>query len=437
MVNRKSPEGVVVRGEKIRIHFMYEGKRYFKSIPNIVKVNKQSLMYASNKRTVILLEIKEGTFRWANHFPDSEEAKLETGLRPDNPTISELVSDWLDVNSMRLADSTISNYRKHSRRIVSYFGEMKAKDLRKSDVLKFQSHIVGEKNFDDDNPLPVDKQKLGLSVKTCNETFIVLRGAITDAYFDDLLPQNVFERVRNLEHDSDSEPDPLLESELTVIEELMGKYHRPQDILMILANCWMGLSVSELCALAWEDIDFLNRKVVIRRALVDGKFKVPKEVSREREFYLLDPAVRYLKMMKQYSMLQEPIMLTVKKRDNVKSRTDSVRLVFKNITAQNDQGRWDLTTLQRQFNHIFDKAGVRRRGSNQTRHTFASRMITKLVPLEMVAQLMGHTSIAMLRKHYGKIIKSEQPNTARIISQIIGIEYTEDQNNQNKERKDV
>lgn len=433
MGDQKLPAGVRIIGDQLQINFRLDGVRYFKAVPGVTKVNKNSITYADNKRRVIKIEIKEKRFSWLNHFPDSPEAALEAGLQTETPTVTTVVNDWLDVNELRLAKSTITNYRKHALRITRFFEGMLAKDVRKSDVLKFQSHIVSEKNFTNEKPLPIKKQRLGLSIKTCNETFIVLRGAMTDAYFDELVPYNVFERVENLKHVPDNEPDPFLEQEVAAIEALLDKHHRPQDIILILANCWMGLSISELMALAWEDVDFLNRKVIVRRSCVDGHFKVPKEKSREREFNLLDPAMSYLMMMKSHTFLQQPVKIKVTNRDNIKSKTVEIRLVFKNITAQNEHGRWDITTIARQMNHVLDKAGVRRRGINQTRHTFASRMLTQLVPEELIAQIMGHTSTAMLKKHYGKIIRSEQPNSARIISHILGIEYTEPKSNEEKQ----
>lgn len=40
-----------------------------------------------------------------------------------------------------------------------------------------------------------------------------------------------------------------------------------------------------------------------------------------------------------------------------------------------------------------------------------------------IAEILGHTSEAMVRKHYGKIIPEDRPNRAKLISGIIGIDY--------------
>jgi integrase len=57
------------------------------------------------------------------------------------------------------------------------------------------------------------------------------------------------------------------------------------------------------------------------------------------------------------------------------------------------------------------EAGLRYRGVNQCRHTFASRLLTTgKYPEKWIADYLGHTSTAMLHKHYGKMIKQDRPD---------------------------
>src|SRR5262249_50868947 len=47
------------------------------------------------------------------------------------------------------------------------------------------------------------------------------------------------------------------------------------------------------------------------------------------------------------------------------------------------------------------------------RHSYASALVKAGVPLAYVAQSLGHTSIAMVEKHYGHIAKSHLAETIR------------------------
>ncbi len=72
--------------------------------------------------------------------------------------------------------------------------------------------------------------------------------------------------------------DPFSREEI----ERIGKADltRLPDARMIMFNCWAGLSLSEVIALAVEDVDLEAGTVHVRRASVVGEFKVPKERSK-------------------------------------------------------------------------------------------------------------------------------------------------------------
>lgn len=55
------------------------------------------------------------------------------------------------------------------------------------------------------------------------------------------------------------------------------------------------------------------------------------------------------------------------------------------------------------------KAGVRYRRPYQTRHTYASMMLTAGEPLGWVANQLGHRDLSMLARVYGRWIKSATP----------------------------
>lgn len=52
-----------------------------------------------------------------------------------------------------------------------------------------------------------------------------------------------------------------------------------------------------------------------------------------------------------------------------------------------------------------ERAEVRYRYPYQTRHTFASHLLMSGEPELVVARLLGHTTVEMVRRSYGKFIK--------------------------------
>ena len=61
-------------------------------------------------------------------------------------------------------------------------------------------------------------------------------------------------------------------------------------------------------------------------------------------------------------------------------------------------------------------SGVSYRGIGQARHTYGSQLVTANVNLNWIAKQMGHSTIKMLEKHYGRWMESEVPDMAAQVS---------------------
>ena len=70
-------------------------------ISGIIKINQNALNYASNKRAVVINEIKSGTFDYLHHFPNSEKALKFSGSASSDRarTVSQGVDIWLEIKS--------------------------------------------------------------------------------------------------------------------------------------------------------------------------------------------------------------------------------------------------------------------------------------------------------------------------------------------------
>jgi len=192
---------------------------------------------------------------------------------------------------------------------------------------------------------------------------------------------------------------------------------RRTDARMIEFNCWAGLSLSELIGLAVEDVDLEAGLVQVRRALVVGEFKVPKEHSRVRVVELIDPALELMREIVADAKEAPTEEITVIQRDNITSKKMEVRFLFHSSTSGL---LWSGKTLSNWFTAHLKKAEVRHRGANQCRHTFASQMLSSYVPVEWVARQLGHADTTMVRKHYGRWIPKDTKSMAGIVSKMLG-----------------
>ncbi|WP_020409870.1 Arm DNA-binding domain-containing protein [Hahella ganghwensis] len=396
----KLPPGVRLHYGKLQIRFTLQGRRCAEVITDVV--SKSNVRYCENKLRQIKNEIQEGRFDYAAHFPDSPLVSVFSGgsLKDANRSVAQGIDSWLKVCEAKKAPSTYRNYVHKANHVREHWGSALIRKIPKSDIELFQAKLL----------------KSGLSVKTVNDIFTVVRAVWGDAFSDGVITSNPLDLIKNVEKDGDPEPDPFTKSELGLISQVKTK--RVQDKNMFLFDCWAGLSISELIALAWEDIDRSGNywKAKVSRARVESIYKVPKEKGRVREIEFIGPAMDWIKSQYEHTFMREPVKIDVIQRDNITRKTEHVRFVFLNSVSDSP---WHNSSVGRWFTHLLKKAKVRHRGPNQCRHTYASQLLSHYVPMEWIAKSMGHADTTMIKKHYARWIPSDSPSMAGLITSMV------------------
>lgn len=401
---RDLPPGIQIRGNSIRLRFSYQNKQRHETLRG-KKVSKANIEYAKKKLAVIELEIADDSFSYPKHFPHSKQAKAFQRKDADR-TIAEGGDKYLTRMKTKLAPSGYRTYAgKYKKHILPKWGSMRIKDALKSGLEDWQR---------------VELPALGLSEKTINLIFIVLRGIFDDAYADQIIDFNPLDRITNLDVPDDQEPDPFTQDELRAILSLDTR--KQQELNAIGFNARSGLRESELLGLAWEDVTIKKGKggevwtVSVRRGRVAREYRVPKTKGSMREIELQPEAVECLKRQMVFTYALPPVTVEVRQRNARNTLSESLRFVFHSTST----GRaWSGDTVFRKtFTRLLAKAGVRYRGPNQLRHTFCCWLLTNYVPPEWVAPIMG-TSVSMIRKHYGKVIPSDRPNVGGAIRRML------------------
>jgi len=154
---------------------------------------------------------------------------------------------------------------------------------------------------------------------------------------------------------------------------LLAHVDRDPWYVMILCGLRAGLRQGELLELRWDDVDLVKGVLRIRRAIYDGVIDVPKG-GRMREVPLSDElraALRKLPSRFAHGL--------------VWPRADG-----RNLTK--GEAKWPLWRACKQ-------AGLRRVGWHVLRHTFASHLVMRGVPLKAVQELLGHATIDMTMRY--------------------------------------
>lgn len=141
---------------------------------------------------------------------------------------------------------------------------------------------------------------------------------------------------------------------------------------MIVVALRTGLRLGELLALRWEDVDLVAGRLLVRRSLVRGVLGTPKS-GKSREVPLSPEAVRMLKA----------------------HRHLKGELVFCDADGQFLTKNQTKHPLWRAAKH----AGLRSLGWHVLRHTFASHLAMRGVPIISIQQMLGHSTIEMTMRY--------------------------------------
>nr|WP_285836163.1 site-specific integrase [Larsenimonas suaedae] len=218
-----------------------------------------------------------------------------------------------------------------------------------------------------------------------------LRSALSDAVHDELINTNPLLGWRYRKPEADikrmqDEPDPFTMEEQALILDNLADDSRP----LIQFAFWTGLRTSELVALEWTDIDWAKKTVRIDKVITQasrGKAEPPKTAAGIRDVTLLPAAEEALNQQWEFS------------RDHESGR------VFLNPRTHSP---WtgDQAIRKTLWAPALKRAGVRYRRQYQTRHTFASMMVSAGEPLAWVSNQMGHTDVIITARVYANWINS-------------------------------
>lgn len=348
---------VKVRGGSLYLDFYYQGIRQRPSLK--LADTKANRLHAERLYSAIEHEISIGTFDFAKHFPNSKKAIVLNNN--SNKTISTALDDYMRSAQRHLEKSTIKGYNSAIEYYLKpSFGHIKLSELTASDIKVWINSLT-------------------ISAKRINNVLIPLRTIFADAYAEELIDKNPMLRVKNLPVKTE-EPNPLTPSEIEAILKELPEEGKN----LIQFALWSGLRTSELIALEWGDVDFKAGLVRVRRAIVNKNTKQPKTKSGERDVKLFPPSLEALINQKQFTF-------------------STGGKVFSN---PNTNKPWETDAQIRRTLWIpaLKKAGVEYRNPYQTRHTYASTLLSAGEPPMWVANQMGHKDWAMIRRVYGRWI---------------------------------
>ncbi|MEN5032921.1 DUF3596 domain-containing protein [Pseudomonas sp. Ps21-P2] len=356
-----------VSDSSIEITFMYRGVRCRERIT--LKPTATNLKKAEQHKAAIEHAISIGTFDYSVTFPGSARS-AKFAPEASHETLNGFLTRWLEAKRKHIASSTFDGYRKLvDLRLIPALGDHMLVDLKRKTVRDWLD-------------------TLRVSNKTLSNIQSCLRSALNDAAEEELVDVNplagwTYSRKEAPPKEDDVDPFSP-EEQQAVLGALSGQARNMMQFAL-----WTGLRTSELVALDWGDIDWLREEVTVVRAMTQaakGRAEPTKTAAGRRSVKLLRPAMEALKAQKVHTFLADAE-------------------VFQNPRTLQ---RWagDGPIRKTMWVPAMKRAGVRYRRPYQTRHTYASMMLSAGEHPMWVAKQMGHTDWTMIARVYGRWMPS-------------------------------
>jgi len=323
-------------------------------------------------------EILLDQFNYENYFPNSsilEKIKRHTRkldkFQSGIPDLKSFAWTWfeeLEVGWRRTYSKTISGILK--RYILKYYGDYLLNEITKPELMKFRAKIAKK----------VNKKGKSINPVTVNKVMKIFKMIISEGT-ERFNFKNPFRGIKPLATRKFQIQPFTLDEVMLFISKVREDFKNYYTI-----RFFTGMRTSEIDGLKWKYIDFDNRLIQIREALVQGHMEYTKNDYSQREI-----------------MMSQPVYEAFKKQYEVTGNHEFVFCTrnLKPLDYCNVNNRIWAPTLR--------YLGFQHRRAYETRHTAATLWLASGENPEWIARQMGHANTEMLFRVYSRYV----PNLTR------------------------
>ena len=330
--------------------------------------------------------------------------------------LSDFMKDWLyNTKQHQVKRRTFDSYEQYYNMLIINYKDYIISDVQ---LCSLTTEIL-TKYF---NSL-ADKYSLS-TIKKAN---VLLNQCLNYAVDKELIDVNPMDKVKLPNEDrvkkqkkqipflSPDDMDKLYEESFRIQEEgfringSVGELVYGNNAKIIVLIMYTGLRISEALGLKWEDVDFENKCIKVKRNLsriknrdkdTDGEnYKyvetTVKKKASERTIPLSDRAYEVLEYLKTNNKSTNDIdYVCVSKNGKIAGQ--------RNITR----------TLNSML--VRGKCSVKKCGLHSLRHSFGSFLVSKGVDIATVSTLMGHEDITTTYNVYTHVLKQQQIDAIKV-----------------------
>ncbi len=315
----------------------------------------------------------------------------------ERQTVAQHMALWLEQKRPHVRYGTWRRYEQLTRRIVPYIGSLRLTKLTAQNVIHMYASLQAA----------TADGGAGLSPSTVHHAHVVLRQALDDAVKQGILARNVTDAVT-----APQQLRPIIEPYSKVeAQRLLATAEGDRLAALYTLALTTGLRIGELLGLTWRRVDLqagtLQVVATLGRA-PDGWTLGEPKTQRSRRTIILTP-------------------LAIEALRAHQARQAAERLAVADVWIDRDLVFCDAVggflspeyVSRYAFPQLIARADVPRRRFHDLRHSCASILLRAGIPLKVVSEILGHTSITITADVYGHVTAEMQRDAARAMQGML------------------
>ncbi len=327
------------------------------------------------------------------------EVDAGTFTAPSKLTVEQYLAEWLPMRTRTgngLKPTTERNYRRYIENDLtgSLVGAQRITELRRTHVQRYVTQLMDD----------------GRGAETIHRIIALLRAAFKYAVRDGLMGANMA---------SDIDLPTVERRKVNVweVKDLQGFFaeaskHRLGDLFQLVART--GLRRGEVLGLHWDDVDFVESMLTIRRTRVEVKGVALEQDSAKTDASAagveLDPAA--IDVLMRWKIRQDT------EREMYGELWEGVGHVF----TLPDGSPLNPSYVTKLFTKIRKAAGAPALTLHGLRHEHAALMAKAGVDVMVISKRLRHSNIAVTSNFYGHLMPNVSRSAASKASQLMDAE---------------
>ena len=369
-------------------HYGADNKRRVKWYSLDVEVKKGNKRKAEER----LVDLLEQLNRGADFLSESLSPAERERARLANTPFDEYLYEWIEDHKRNISMRTYDGYKSYiDNRIAPFFKEKRVlvKDLTGDDINAFYRYLTEQ----------------GLKGTSQQRYHAVLHLALKAAVKRRIISANPVDQADR------PKSKPFIASYYNADEmkKLLEISEKDELHLVIMLTAYYGLRRSEVLGLKWSAIDFTDKKIAIRHKVLEEKgeihgYDVMKTKSSYRTLPLIEVVEEALKKQKEF---QEEMRKVFRKG----YCTDYLEYVCTDATGR----LYPPDYVSEHFSLLLKKNGMEHIRFHELRHSCASLLLAKKVPMKMIQEWLGHSDISTTSNIYSHLDAESKLESADII----------------------